>query len=95
MISHLTAHNIGLCFLGGDPGKASPGQVWPLAQFCGFFIVKKIVDLSEGQIKDPLSGRILLSFVPPRNSLVSVLDPCGAVLADMVPFKFLALLPEL
>ena len=71
--SHSTQHRSLLSRRGsrkGEPraGLATSAVLW-------VFYCKKIVDLSEGQIKDPLSGRILLSFVPPRNSLVSVLDP--------------------
>ena len=53
MISHLTAHNIGLCFLGGDPWKASPGQVWPLAQFFWVFYCKKSFNCLKGKSKIP------------------------------------------
>ena len=53
MISHLTAHKIGLCFLGGDPWKASPGQVWPSAQFFWVFIVKNSLIFLKGKSKIP------------------------------------------
>ena len=33
------------------------GQVWPLTHFSRFFFVKKVIDLTEGQINDPMSGK--------------------------------------
>ena len=35
----------------------------------------------------PLSGTILVSFVPPSNSLIPISDPWRAFWADMAPFK--------
>ena len=38
-------------------------------------ISKKIIELPERQINDPLVGEKLFSSIPPSNTLVSLLDP--------------------
>ena len=49
-----------------NPGLAT-SSIFPCLVF-----EKKITALSGGQINYPSSGRIMISFVPPANSLVSV-----------------------
>ena len=50
--------------------KESRKQVWPLPII--YFCQKN--HLFVWMANDPLSGRILFSFLPPSNSLVLVLD---------------------
>ena len=61
-------------------------QVCSLTHFFSLLFVKKIFDLSGGQINGPSLGRILFSFVPHYNSLVLVFDPSWDFWADKAPF---------
>ena len=51
-----------------NPGLAT-NSVFPR-----LVVEKKIIELSGGQINYPSQGRIMISFVPPGNSHVSVSD---------------------
>ena len=51
------------------PGLA---QAQVLQYFFNLLFVKKIIYLIGGQINDPSSGRLLFSFIPFSNFLVSV-----------------------
>ena len=73
--SLLSSGNLILCGSGARSGH------W-LNFFCFFY---KIIDLPKGQINYPSEEWTLFSFVPPSNSLVSVLDPWWAFWADTAP----------
>ena len=79
------ASYLGLDADGSSSSLASSGSGHELNFFC-FLLVKSQWFVWKAN-QWPLSRELIFSFVPPRNSLVSVSNPWRAFWADTLPFK--------